>query len=156
MLPGGTQARSWTRQYSIIRFDLGALVHRGYTLKRGWGKIGGMGSGPVPDPVIGRKPAQDPLQSAKVCCALFRLSAISSCVAHASHSASAYRIAPPASFPHSRGFRQCLSNSVTGHFRPWPGPMCDRPTNTWLPHRGPPTPNGYQLLSLSYLFLSLL
>ena len=37
MLPGGTQARSWTRQYSIIRVSLGALVHRGYTWQRGGG-----------------------------------------------------------------------------------------------------------------------
>jgi hypothetical protein len=40
---------------------------------------------------------------------------------------------PPALCPHSRGFRQYLSNSVTGHCRPWPVPVCDHPTTTWLP-----------------------
>jgi hypothetical protein len=69
-----------------------------------------------------------------VCRAISGLSAISSRVAHASHSASAYRIAPPALCPHSRGFRQCLSNSITSHFRPWPVPSWDHPTTTCLPY----------------------
>jgi hypothetical protein len=106
----------------------------GLHIGEGWGKIGGMGSGTVPDAVIGLTLAKCPIQSVMVCRAISRLSAISSCVAHASYSASAYRIAPPALLLHSRGFRQYLSKSVTGNFRPWPVPSWDHPTNPCLPH----------------------
>ena len=42
---------------------------------------------------------------------------------------------PPALLPPSRGFRQYVSHSVTGHCHPWPVPLCDQPANTWLPYR---------------------
>src|SRR2546423_14271020 len=75
----------------------------GLHIVEGWGKICGMGSGTLPDSAIWLKSAKFPIQSVMVCRIISRLSAISSYVAHASHSASAYRIAPPAIFPHSRG-----------------------------------------------------
>ena len=102
----------------------------GLHMVKGWRKIGGMGSGTVPDAVMWLTIGKFPIQSVMVCRALSKLSAISSCVACASHGASACRIVPPAIFPHRRGFRQYVSKSVTGHFRPWPVPLCDRPGNT--------------------------
>jgi hypothetical protein len=77
-----------------------------------------MGSGTVPDAAIGLKSAQCPIQSVMVCRTISRLSAISSYVAHASHSASAYRIAPPAIFPHSRGLSTVFVEECNGSFPP--------------------------------------
>src|SRR5262249_46209085 len=90
----------------------------GLHIIEGWGKIGGMGSGTVPDAVSGLQSAQCPLQSVMVCRALSRLSAISSCVAHATHSASAYRIAPPAILSYSRGFPTVFVEECNRSFPP--------------------------------------
>ncbi len=57
------------------------------------------------------------------------------------------RISPPWTLPHSRGFRQGLSNTLTGNFHHAPASSCGHPTNTCFPY-GATQPEHHPLATL--------